>query len=213
MKKISTILALFVLTALGAQNLKYGVTGNFHKGSIVGVHDRSVGKYGGGLGFFAEFPLVENDVFDSAWLYIVPQIEYSMQGENAKVNVDRFGVQKYHYDYAAMQVYLKWFFHKGNMKRDLFLFAGPRIEYMVRQKESVDPAYNITHYKFNLDDEVNKFGYGVSMGVGLKVSQHIEAFLRFDRGFSKVYPNNDRNNTYNRLLALGINYYIDENWW
>ena len=110
MKKISTVLALFSVIALSAQSFKYGITGNIHRGSIVGVHDRSVGKYGGGLGVFAEIPLVENDVFDSAWLFLVPQIEYSMQGENAEVNVDRFGVQKYHYDYAAMQVYLKLVF-------------------------------------------------------------------------------------------------------
>ena len=213
MKKISTVLALFSVIALSAQSFKYGITGNIHRGSIVGVHDRSVGKYGGGLGVFAEIPLVENDVFDSAWLFLVPQIEYSMQGENAEVNVDRFGVQKYHYDYAAMQVYLKWFFFFFYMRRDVFLFAGPRIEYMVRQKETVDPAYDVIHYKFNLDDEVNKFGYGVSFGAGLKITQQWSAFLRYDRGFSKVYPNNDRNNTYNRLIALGVNYYLNENWW
>ncbi len=213
MNKLNTFLALFFVASLSAQSLKYGITGNFHKGSIAGVHDRSEGKFGGALGAFVEFPLVENDVFDSAWLYLVPQIEYSTQGENATVNTDKYGVQKYHYDYLAMQLYLKWFFHKGNMKRDIFLFAGPRIEYMVRQKESVDPAYDVVHYKFNLDDEVNKFGYGVSFGAGMKVSQKLEAFLRYDRGFSKIYPNNDRNNTYNRLLAVGINYYIKENWW
>ena len=213
MKKINTLIAVFLLIMVNGQKFKYGLTGNFHKGSIVGVHDVSKGAYGGSLGAFAQWSLVENDVFDSAWLYITPQIEYSMQGENAEVNVDRFGVQKYHYDYAAMQVYLKWFFHKGNMRRDVFLFAGPRIEYMVRQKETVDPAYDVIHYKFNLDDEVNKFGYGVSFGAGLKITQQWSAFLRYDRGFSKVYPNNDRNNTYNRLIALGVNYYLNENWW
>lgn len=213
MNKLNTFLALFFVVSLSAQSLKYGITGNFHKGSIAGVHDRSEGKFGGALGAFVEFPLVENDVFDSAWLYLVPQIEYSTQGENATVNTDKYGVQKYHYDYLAMQLYLKWFFHKGNMKKDIFLFAGPRIEYMVRQKESVDPAYDVVHYKFNLDDEVNKFGYGVSFGAGMKISQKVEAFLRYDRGFSKIYPNNDRNNTYNRLLAVGINYYLNENWW
>ncbi len=213
MKKISTVLALFVAVTLSAQSLKYGITGNIHRGSIVGVHDRSIGKYGGGLGVFAEIPLVENDVFDSAWLYLVPQIEYSMQGENAEVKKDIYGLQKFHHDYLAMQVYLKWFFHKGNMKRDLFLFAGPRIEYLVREDRKVDPAYDLTHYKVNLDDEIEKFGYGVSFGAGLKITQQWSAFLRYDRGFSKVYPNNDRNNTYNRLIALGVNYYLNENWW
>ena len=213
MKKISTFLALFFVLVLSAQNFKYGVTGNFHKGSIVGVHDRSQAKYGGGLGGFVEIPLVENDVFDSAWLYLMPQIEYSMQGENGKVNEDKYGLQKYHYDYRAMQVYLKWFFHKGNMKRDVFLFAGPRIEYMVREDKKVDPAYDLAYFQYNKDDEVKKFGYGVSFGVGMKVAQQAEAFIRYDRGFSKVYPNNDQANTYNRMLAVGINYYLNENWW
>lgn len=213
MKKISTFLALFFVLVLSAQTFKYGVTGNFHKGSIVGVHDVSKGKFGGGIGAFAEFSLVENDVFDSAWLYLVPQIEYNMQGENAKAEEEKFGIQKYQYDYVAMQLYLKWFFHKGNMKRDAFLFAGPRIEYMVRQKESVDPAYDLAYFQYNKDDEVKKFGYGVSVGAGMKVAQQVEAFIRYDRGFSKVYPNNDQRNTYNRMLAVGINYYLNENWW
>ena len=99
------------------------------------------------------------------------------------------------------------------MKRDVFLFAGPRIEYMVRENKEVDPAYDAAYYKYNLDDEVNKFGYGVSFGAGMKVAQQVEAFIRYDRGFSKIYPNNNRNNTYNRLLAVGINYYLNENWW
>lgn len=213
MKKFITLTAVFLLVTASAQSFKYGVTGNFHKGSIVGVHDVSKGKYGGGLGIFGQWSLVENDVFDSAWLYITPQIEYNMGGEHAKAEENVFGIQKYHYDYVAMQVYLKWFFHKGNMKRDAFLFAGPRIEYMVRQEKIVDPAYDLAYFQYNQDDEVNKFGYGVSMGVGLKLSQHLEAFLRFDRGFSKVYPNNTSRNTYNRMLALGLNYYINENWW
>lgn len=213
MKKVHTFIAVFLLIMLNAQDFKYGVTGNFHKGSIVGVHDRSIGKYGGSIGVFAEVPLVENDIFDSAWLYITPQIEYSMQGENAEVKKDVYGLQKFHHDYIAMQVYLKWFFHKGNMKRDVFLFAGPRIEYLVREDRQVDPAYDVVHYKVNLDDEINKFGYGVSFGAGMKVSQKVQAFLRYDRGFSKVYPKNDRNNTYNRLIAVGLNYYLSDNWW
>lgn len=213
MKNLIPVLALLLCSVTSAQTFKYGITGNFHRGSIAGVHDYSTGKYGGGLGFFAQWSLVENDVFDSAWLYITPQIEYNMQGENAKAERDVYGLQKYHHDYVAMQVYLKWFFHQGNMKRDVFLFAGPRIEYMVRQDVNVDPAYDAAYYQYNLDDEVKKFGYGVSMGIGLKINLHLEGFLRFDRGFSTVYTNNTNNNTYNRMIALGFNYYIDENWW
>lgn len=213
MKKFNTILALLLLTAVYGQTYKYGVTGNFHKGSIVGVHDVSKGAYGGGLGIFGEVSLVENDVFDSAWLYLMPQIEYSMQGEIAKAEEDKYGKQIFHHDYVAMQVYLKYFFHQGNMKRDLFVFAGPRIEYLVREDRKVDPAYDAVYFKYNHDDLIKKFGYGVSFGAGLKISQQFEGFIRYDRGFSKVYPNNNDRNTYNRLLAVGINYYLNENWW
>lgn len=213
MKKITLIIAVFLMVTATAQTFNYGVTGNFHKGSIVGVHDVSKGAYGGGVGIFGQWSLVENDVFDSAWLYLMPQLEYSMQGEIAKAEQDKFGIQKFHHDYIAMQVYLKYFFHQGNMKRDLYLFAGPRIEYLVREKREVDPAYDLAYYQYNGDDNVNKFGYGISFGAGLKVTQQFEAFLRYDRGFGTVYPNNDRRNTYNRLLALGINYYFNENWW
>lgn len=92
MKKHLTLLTLCLLVSVGAQKFKYGFTGNFHKSSIVGVHDYSVGKYGGGLGFFAQWSLVENDVFDSAWLYLTPQIEYNMQGEHAKADEEIFGI-------------------------------------------------------------------------------------------------------------------------
>ena len=91
MKKLIAVLSLFYLIGVSGQKFKYGFTGNFHKSSVVGVHDYSVGKYGGGLGFFAQWSLVENDVFDSAWLYLTPQIEYNMQGEHAKADEEVFG--------------------------------------------------------------------------------------------------------------------------
>ena len=210
MKKFNTIVGLFFLTLISGQTFKYGVTGNFHKGSIVGVHDRSRGNFGGGLGIFGQMAIVENDIFDSAWLYVMPQIEYSMQGEHANANERLFKMQRFDHDYVAMQVYLKYFFHKNNYKKDYYVFAGPRIEYLVREKRDVPPGYDLIYYKFNKDDELNKFGYGVSFGAGLKVSDKMEAFIRYDRGFSKVYKNNDINNTYNRLLAIGINYYLGD---
>lgn len=52
-----------------SQYFKWSVTGNFHKGSIVHVHDVSVGKYGGGFGLFADIALVENDVSKSHFGY------------------------------------------------------------------------------------------------------------------------------------------------
>ena len=58
----------------------------------------------------------------------------------------------------------------------------------MREVRQVDPAYDLANYRFNLDDEVNQFGYGISFGAGLKVSTHVEAFLRYARGSVRYIP-------------------------
>lgn len=206
--KLPLVIFLFLTCTFFAQTFKYGVTGNFHKGSIVNVHDFSKGRYGGSIGGFAQWSLIENDVFNSAYLYIQPELEFNTQGEISKAENE---VQKYTNDYISMAVYFRYFFHQGNMKRDLFLFAGPRIEYLVYQHKETTPKYEAGYYKYNLDGRMNKFGYGVSFGIGVAITRQWEAFMRYDRGFSKIYPDNPRN-TYNRLLGVGINYYITNNW-
>lgn len=206
--KLPLLIFLLLTCAMFAQTFKYGVTGNFHKGSIVNVHDYSKGKYGGSLGGFAQWSLVENDVFNSAYLYIQPELEFNTQGEIAKANDE---IQRYTNDYVSMAVYFRYFFHQGNMKRDMFVFAGPRIEYLVYKHRETSPEYEAAYYKYNLDSKMNNFGYGVSFGIGLAITRQWEAYMRYDRGFSKVFPDNPVN-TYNRLLGVGINYYITNNW-
>ena len=213
MRKFGIFILMILFGQIGAQTFKYGVTGNLHRGSIVNVHDRSEGKWGGSVGFFTQWSLVENDIYDSAWLYFMPQIEYSMQGENADASPNKYDKQKYNYDYVNVNAYLRYFFHKGNMKRDVFIFAGPKVEFLVRDDKKVDPKYDEVYYKFNKDDKVNGIGLGVSAGTGIKINTQFEAFLRYDRSFSKVYTNNTERNTYNRMVVLGINYYLgDSNW-
>ena len=176
------------------------------------MHDVSKGKWGGGVGFFANIAIVDNDIFDSAWLYLVPQIEYNMMGEFADANPALYEKQKFYHDYISFQAYIKYFFHKGNMKRDVFLFAGPKVELLVREKREVPAQYDTDYFKYNYDDEVNSLGLGVSVGAGLKINQQLEGFIRYDRGLSKVYPNNNFKNTANQMLSLGFNYYLNKNW-
>lgn len=198
--RIVFIIAFSVM--MKAQVFKYGFTGGFHKTSIVGIHDYSEGKFGGNLGFFANVSLVENDVFDSSWLYLQPQIEFAMEGEHANPPE---GYQKFLNNYVAAQVYLKYFFHKGNMKRDVFIFAGPRVEYLISEERKGPPVYDMF---VDMEKRINKFGYGASFGVGLKVTPRLEGILRYDRGFSHIYPDYSIFNTYNRMLSLGFNYYL-----
>ena len=85
------------------------------------------------------------------------------------------------------------------------------MEFLVREKRDTSPDYEAVYFKFNQDDKINKAGIGVSVGVGARVMDNLEAFLRFDRGFSKVYPNAINGVTYNRQLSVGVNYYLGGN--
>ncbi|KIA82862.1 hypothetical protein OA84_04610 [Kaistella solincola] len=214
MKKINLIIALVLFITLSAQNsgeTRFGVTGNFHRGSIVNVHDESVGRYGGTLGVLAEIPMLRSDVTGGEWLFFVPMVEYSMQGEVAKADVGRYGRQKFLHDYIGAQFYVKYFFHPNNNLSDYFVFLGPRVEFLVREDRQVSELYDIDYFKYNNDDELNKIGIGLSVGAGARVTDDLEAVIRFDRGFSKVYPNNTNGVTYNRQLSVGVNYYIRNN--
>lgn len=184
-----------------AQSIKYGVTGNIHKTAIGGIHDRSRGIFAPSVGVFADFSLVTNDIYDSAWLYFTPQLEYAMQGENAEPrNMDK---QKFHYSYIGLPLYIKYFMRNRGYKSDIYFMAGPRLEYLLSEDVSGPPSLTIAQ-----EGNMNKFGYGVSVGVGVKVQEKLDVFIRFDRGFSKIYPDYTKYATFNKALGIGINYYI-----
>lgn len=203
MKKIIIIGFVLLIGLANAQFIKYGVTANFHQSSIVKVHDYSKGAFGGGIGIFADVSLVPNDIYDSAWLYFTPQLEFNTLGENA--NHPKEEKQKYHNNYIGLPLYIKYFLRSNGYKGDLYFMAGPRLEFLVSEKRSGPPA------DFEAQEQnISSFGYGVSVGAGIKINDKLDAFIRFDRGFSKIYPDYTRDATYNRMLALGINYYIGE---
>ncbi|WP_313214690.1 porin family protein [Soonwooa sp.] len=205
MKRVLGLLFLFCVAALSAQDFKIGVTANIHRSSIVNIHDVSKPAWGGGFGVFGEIPLVANDIFDSAWLYLVPQIEYSMQGENAEPYANQ-PKQQFPNHYIGVPIYVKYFFHPNGWKGPLFVMAGPRAEFLVshdRKGPEVYPQF------VDQEQKINSVGFGLSVGAGLKLSDKLEAFVRFDRGFSKIYPDyKSKSSTYNRLLGIGINYCI-----
>ncbi|MFC4164412.1 porin family protein [Epilithonimonas zeae] len=201
MKKIVIIYALVLFGFANAQSVKYGLTGNIHKSSIVGIHDRSKGIFGGNVGVFADFSLVTNDIYDSAWLYFTPQLEFAMFGENSKYpNKD---LQKFHNNYISMPLFIKYFIKNHGYKSDIYLMAGPKLEYLITDKVS-GPASLTADQEKNL----NKFAYGLAVAVGVKVQENWDVFIRFDRGFSKIYPDYTKYTTYNRMLGIGINYYL-----
>ena len=166
MKKFIFSFALLIMAQASAQSFKWGVFGYFDKSSIVGIHDLSRGKYGGGIGAFADFSLIANDVYDSSFLYFSPEIEYNLRGEFADAE-PTLGKQKYNTQYIATNLSVKYYFHEGNYKRNIYLFLGPKFEYLTSYKKSGPPIYQIFAGQ---DEKMNNFGIGITGGIGVHVS-------------------------------------------
>lgn len=201
MKKLIIIYSLLIFGVANAQFIKYGITGNFHKTSIVGIHDRSKGIFGANIGVFADIALVPNDIYDSAWLYFTPQLEFAMQGENAEI--PKMEKQQFHNNYIGLPLYIKYFMKNQGYKGDIYFMAGPRLEFLMSDKRSGPPSYTELQ-----EQKIESFGYGISVGAGVKIEEKWDVFIRFDRGFSKIYPDYTKYTTYNRMLGIGISYYI-----
>lgn len=203
MKKLFISLLLAATCGISAQSVKYGLTGNAHLSAIDNVHTASEKKFGAGVGIFATIPLYPNDVFKSQYMFFQPQVEFSTQGENAKD--PNYGDQKYSYSYISAAAYFKYFFHSATVRNNFFVFAGPKVEFLVSDKKESTPAYDLAYKATSLDNNVNSVGFGVSGGVGYNVAEQWEVFARYDQGLTKVYTDNPKN-TYNVMLAVGLNY-------
>ena len=216
MKKLIIIYSLLVFSSVSAQFIKYGVTGSLHKGSIAGIHNVSKGNFGGSVGIFADFSIVPNDIYDSAWLYFTPQLELYTIGERASWDETGRNEQKYNNTYVGIPVYLKYFIRNNGYKGDIYFMLGPKFEFLVSEKieegDAIAKASLAGHdpEKFGLGYKADSFGYGVSAKVGVKVDDKWDVFIRFDRGLSKIYPAYTQHPTYNRFLAIGLSYYIGE---
>lgn len=216
MKKIVIIYALLLFGFANAQSIKYGVTGSIHKSSMPGIHGVGKPAWGGNVGVFADFSLVTNDIYDSAWLYFTPQLEVYTMGEKGDWNEDKVDYQKYSNIYVGVPLYIKYYLKSHGYKGDIYFMLGPKFEFLVSEKaEEGNAALEASMYgydpaKFGLGQKMNKLSYGLSVKVGAKVNDKLEAFIRFDRGFAKIYPDYTRNTTYNRFLAIGLSYYIGE---
>lgn len=218
MKKLILIYTLLLFGFVGAQSIKYGVTGSVHKSSMPGIHGVGKPAWGGNVGVFADFALVPNDIYDSAWLYFTPQLEVYTMGEKGDWNEDKINYQKYSNVYVGVPLYIKYYLKNQGYKGDIYFMAGPKLEFLASEKTDEGNAVNeaLAAGKdpklFGLGQRMNKFSYGLSVKAGARVAESLEVFIRFDRGFAKIYPDYTAQTTYNRFLAIGVSYYLGESY-
>ena len=206
MKKIYLILTFFLSLPFFSQEFKWGMTGNVHSASIEGIHDFSRGRIAPSLGFFAEIPLetFQRSIYSPLRYYIFPVLEYSMEGEKTILEQGR---QYYRNDYVAFALYGKFHFYRGFFENFYFML-GPRFAYNVSENRA-GPTNDEAGYINLRDDDMKKMSISVSGAFGYVVNDKVEAYIRFDQGLTKVYPNYDVMRTWNRLLGVGISYYFN----
>lgn len=192
---------------------KIGVTLNGHGSQIHGIHLHSKTRYGAGLGVFTEIPLdaKSGDVRNANKFFFVPQLEFSMDGENNNPNT---GKQKYHAEFISLPLYFKYYFPFGSTADDaVFLQLGPQFGFAVASKASGPDDMNSSEngYKVNFvqhhNDNFKKFNIGASVAVGYRMTENWQAFVRYDHGFTKAYDNNPGGEkTYHYKLGAGLSY-------
>lgn len=205
MKKIVLIFSLLLGTLLYSQEVKWGVTANIHSSSIEGIHDFSRGRIAPSVGLFMEIPLesFQRSIYSPLRYYIYPVVEFSMEGEKTIIEPGR---QYFRNDFVAGTLYGKFHFYRGYWENFYFMI-GPRFAYAVSVNYN---GPNVTYESGSLGDNVTKkWSIGASGALGYVWDDKWEMYIRFDRGFTKVYPNYNMYTTWNRLLGFGVSYYFN----
>lgn len=204
-KKISTLFILFFVGVSAqdsdwrSQYVKWNLGVNYSLGSIDGdTHAQSkyYNKFNAILS--VDVALMENDVFDSAPLYIQPFIELSLPVKNPNNEVTKFS------SYSG-GLHLKKHISAGNFKSSFFIFGGGKIQYVVWDLE----------YAENKNYRHTEIDYVLNIGAGFVFLKQLELSLNYSKGLSEVYYST---NVYDGLkkmnsINLGLRFTIANNWW
>lgn len=206
MKKIFLFFAIVVSSLVFCQEFKWGAIANVHSSSIEGIHDYSRGRIAPSVGLFAEIPLetFQRSIYAPLRYYIYPVVEYSMEGEKTLVEKGR---QYFRNDYVALALYGKFHFYRGYFENFYFMI-GPRFAYNVSEKRS-GPTNLEAGYGNLRDDNMHKWNFSASLALGYVINDKMEMHVRWDQGFSKVYPYYDEQKTWIRMMGLGVSYYFN----
>lgn len=206
MKKILLVFAIAMSSVLFSQEFKWGAIANVHSSSIEGIHDYSRGRIAPSVGLFAEIPLetFQRSIYAPLRYYIFPVVEYSMEGERA---LGEQGTQYFRNDYVAFSLYGKFHFYRGYFENFYFM-VGPRFAYNVSDLKKGPTIIYENGYILD-DTDMHKWNFSASLALGYVISDKVEMQIRYDQGFSKVYPHYDEHKTWIRMLGLGISYYFN----
>lgn len=197
MTKKLIIGALMASATVSAQ-VQFGATVKGHLSHIRGIHAESKGRIAPSAGVFAQIPLASGT---SSGFYFVPQLEVSMDGEK---NSATGGEQKLYYTFLNMPLFVKYYFQfcSADSGKGFFAMAGPKIGFSLGEKIE---GSSFTQTEVAVHHSFKKSNFGFAVGAGYHFIPQLEAFVRYDHGFTKVYDMYS-GATRHYQLGAGINY-------
>ncbi len=187
-------------------HIQYGATIGAHYSVITGYSGGS-GRIGPDIGGFMQIPIQsQNGLYNykPVHFYIVPQIDFSMMGETDQSGEETI---KHHFNYIEIPVYAKYYIKGFNIiKGDkLFAMAGPVFGFLASENiGEKDPQYR------EIQDNANDLNLGVSVVGGYALPEHLEGFVRIDKGFTNLFGESKTlDKAYNVKIGVGINWIFE----
>lgn len=185
MKKIILAAAALLMTtgAFAQMNFDWGVKGGLTLGNFTKIDDTKM-KPSIYLGAFAEFPINE-------YLSIQPEVIYSRQGFNYKVDGDRVNAR---FNYLNVPILAKIY-----VLENLSLDLGPQFGILLNAKQKYDGGTE------DIDDAKN-FDISVPIGLSYKINGMFDVSARYILGLTEVVKWGDNEKAKNSVIQIGVGY-------
>ncbi|SHF68475.1 hypothetical protein [Chryseobacterium vrystaatense] len=184
-----------------SQFVKWNLGLNYSGGSLSNKEEKSsqwVNKYTATLS--VDVALSEIFYFDSSTLYLQPFFEVSLPVKNPNNSELKFVT------YAG-GLHLKKYLNSNFEKSRFFLLGGGKLEYVV---------WTLDYVKNNKEREYKstQFDYVLNGGGGYVISDRIEVFALYSKGFGKAYTTTDLDHMTNlSSFSVGVKVTLVKNWW
>lgn len=195
MKKILFTCVLFLAFIFGAKaqisDVKLGAKAGLNLSNFTtSEYDAITGFHIGALA----------EVFISEEFSIQPEILYSTQGAEAKVDYADYSWE-INIDYINIPVMAKYYVAEG-----FSVQAGPQFGFLIKAEEKED--FEGEKETFDIKQYLNSFDFGMNLGVGYELPMGVFFDVRYNLGLTKINKESDSedDDLKNNVFQIGVGY-------
>ncbi len=193
MKKVClvAIAAMFSLSSINAQDIKFGAKAGVNFASIGGddVGDLD-GRTGFHVGVIAEISISEKFSVQPELLYSAQGAKESFEGQEIKLNAD----------YLNVPIMAKYYVAEG-----FSIEAGPQIGFLMSAKAKVGSEEE------DLKDSIKGTDFGINFGVGYKMDSGLNFGARYNLGLADINDGEDSGSSklHNNVIQVSVGYFFN----